>query len=129
MNKKITIACIDDDPVYQDLYKAILEAAGYRVVPGFDAAAGYEVVKMQKPSLITLDVMMPEKVGFYDGFALLKVIREHPETKKIPIIMISALNDESDIKQIDGDGATAYLPKQEMTPKKLLAEIKKMLKK
>ncbi|MBI4457561.1 response regulator [Candidatus Uhrbacteria bacterium] len=126
--KPRTIVCIDDDPFYKGLYKDILEPAGYRVISAMDAAEGHKAVINEKPDLITLDVMMPEKAGFNDGFGLLKLLREDAATKTTPIIMISALNDETDVKQATKDGATDYLPKQDMTPKRLLTKIAKMLK-
>lgn len=127
MSNHTTIVCIDDDPMYKDLYGHILGAKGYHVVSAFDAAEGYEVIKKEKPGLVTLDVMMPEKEGFGDGFGLLKKLREDPLYQKLPVLMISALSDLSDIEHGLSVGATAYLPKQEMTPKTLVAKIESML--
>lgn len=122
-----TILCIDDDPFYKDLYRAILEPKGYKVVSAMNPAEGWAAVQKERPDLITLDVMMPEAEGFFDGFGLLKKFRCEDKYKDVPVIMISALGDREDAKHGIEMGATNYLPKQEMTPETLLHEIKKRI--
>ena len=122
-----TVLCIDDDPFYKDLFKAMLEPRGYNVVTAMDPAEGWAKLAESKPDLITLDVMMPEKEGFFDGFGFLKKLRTESSFKKVPVIMISALGDPEDIKHGLTSGATDFLPKQDMTPDILLAKLKKIL--
>jgi len=122
-----TILCIDDDPFYKDLFRAMLEPRGYQVLSALNPADGWTALKTSKPDLITLDVMMPETEGFFDGYGLLKRLRSDPETAKIPVIMISALGDPEDIKHGMAAGANDYLPKQDMTPEMLVKEIKKYI--
>jgi two-component system chemotaxis sensor kinase CheA len=126
--RKHTVLSIDDDPFFKDFYRAILEPKGYRFVSAMDPAAGYAAAKKEKPNLILLDVMLPEKKGFADGFGLLQSLRELSELKDMPIILISALGDDADVRHGMDGGATAYIPKQDLTPHKLLDEIKKYLK-
>jgi len=122
-----TILCIDDDPFYKDLYNAILEPKGYRVIPAMNPAEGWKAIQESRPDLITLDIMMPEAEGFFDGYGLLKKLRSGEETKNTPVIMISALGDPEDVEHGLAAGATAYIPKQEMSPDSLVAEVKKWL--
>jgi DNA-binding response OmpR family regulator len=122
-----TILCIDDDPFYKDLYTAILEPKGFKVVTAMNPADGWKAIKESKPDLVTLDIMMPEAEGFFDGYGLLKKIRSDDEAKNTPVIMISALGDPEDVSHGLSAGATSYIPKQEMAPDMLLAEIKKRL--
>lgn len=124
MNK---ILCIDDDPFYVDLFRAILEPKGFQVATAMNPAEGWTAIKEFHPDLITLDVMMPEIEGFFDGYGLLKRLRSDPELKSVPVIMVSALGDPEDVKHGMEAGATSYQPKQEMTPETLVAEIKKRL--
>lgn len=121
------ILCIDDDPFYKDLFRAILEPKGFQVFTAMNPADGWTAVKENKPDLITLDVMMPEKEGFFDGYGLLKRLRSDPELKDVPVIMISALGDPEDVKHGLEAGATTYLPKQEMSPETLVAEINRRI--
>lgn len=125
MSKKIL--CIDDDPFYASLYREILTRRGFTVEHAFDAASGFETVKKYKPDLVTLDVMMPEKKGMLDGYGLLETLRAEGDYKDLPVIMISALGEESDAKRAMDLGASAYLPKQKLSPDLLVDEINKYL--
>jgi DNA-binding response OmpR family regulator len=125
--KKIAILCVDDDPFYTGLYRQILEPKGYAVATAGNPDEGYAQVKKRLPDVMLLDVMMPEKKIFKDGYGLLQRLREETATKSLPIIMISALGNEDDVKHGLKLGATSFLPKQEMMPDRLLAEIVKAL--
>lgn len=126
MSKKIL--CIDDDPFYASLYREILSRRGFTVEHAFDAASGYEAVKKFGPDLVTLDVMMPEKKGMLDGYGLLEALRQEDDYKELPVIMISALGEDSDAKRAMDLGATSYIPKQKLSPDILVDEINKHTK-
>jgi DNA-binding response OmpR family regulator len=80
------ILFIDDEPDYIDSVRMHLER-DYDVIPAFSAQEGWEKLEREKPDLIILDAMMPEK----DGFALAKEIKEHPAYSDIPLIMLTAV--------------------------------------
>ena len=122
-----TILCVDDDPFFGELYRAVLEPKGYAVEWAQNAGEGYEAWKRVKPDLVLLDVMMPEMAGFRDGFDLLEKIRREGDGTQTPIIMISAIGGSDDIRHGLDLGATAYLAKQDMVPETLLQEIEKHL--
>lgn len=84
MNK---ILVIDDDDDVNTLVKINLELAGYNVISVKDGISGFTAAKQEKPDLIVLDVMMPD----VDGYTVAKRIRENPEIKDTPIIMLTAL--------------------------------------
>jgi len=127
MVDKKHILCIDDDSFYRDFYKAIFTAQGFEVSLAADPADGYEAAHRRRPDLIVLDVMMPEKNGFRDGYDLLKKIRAEEGYGDIPVIMISALDAGGDLKHGEEMGAATYLPKQQMTPESLLETVKGFL--
>jgi DNA-binding response OmpR family regulator len=104
-----------------------LEIKGFHAVTANDPAAGYAAAKEHHPSLITLDVMMPEGGGFRDGFDLLEKLRNDPEFSATPIIMISALGSDDDIKHGMDLGATRYMAKHETVPDMLIAAINELL--
>ena len=83
MNNKILV--VDDDTAINELIKVNLELSGYQVVQAFDGVKGFALCKQELPSLVVLDVMMPE----VDGFTVAKRIRQNDDTKDIPIIMVS----------------------------------------
>lgn len=86
MNK---ILVIDDDSAINELIKINLELAGYKVIQAPDGIKGFALAKQEMPNAIILDVMMPE----VDGFTVAQRVRQNPETKDIPILMLTALSE------------------------------------
>ena len=122
-----TILSVDDDPFYQDLYRNIFESKGYRIITASDPAEGYKMALQEKPDLMLVDVMMPERGGFRDGYHLLEELRKLPSFAKTPIVMVSALGEEEDVAHGKELGATAYVAKQSMMPDQLLKLISDLL--
>ena len=85
MNK---ILVIDDDSAINELIKVNLELCGYKVIQAFDGTKGFALCKQEMPSVVVLDVMMPE----VDGFTVAQRIRKNESTKDIPILMLTALS-------------------------------------
>ncbi len=105
MNNKILV--IDDDISINELIKVNLELSGYSVFQAYDGVKGFALVKQELPSLVILDVMMPD----VDGFTVAKRIRENAATKDIPILMLTALSQLNDkVKGFD-IGVDDYLVK------------------
>ncbi len=86
------ILVIDDDNAINELIKVNLELDGHEVLQAFDGIQGYAMCKQELPSLIILDVMMPE----VDGFTVAQRIRKNDETKDTPILMLTALSQLND---------------------------------
>ncbi len=121
MNNKVLV--IDDDLAINELIKVNLELAGYRVLQAFDGVKGFALAKQEIPSLIVLDVMMPD----VDGFTVAQRIRKNSETAEIPILMLTALSQINDkVKGFD-IGVDDYLVKPfEMD--ELLVRVRALLK-
>ena len=85
-----TILVIDDDPAVGDLMFRSLTKLGFHVIIGASGAEGLRIAKEVRPLLITLDVMMPE----VNGWNVLKQLRADPELAKVPIIMVTVVDDE-----------------------------------
>lgn len=104
MNK---ILVIDDDNAINELIKINLELSGYKVIQALDGIKGFALAKQELPSIIILDVMMPE----VDGYTVAQRIRQNVSTKNIPIIMLTALSQLNDkVKGFDL-GVDDYLVK------------------
>ncbi len=104
MNK---ILVIDDDLAINELIKVNLELCGYKVIQAFDGTKGFALCKQELPSLVVLDVMMPE----VDGYTVAQRIRKNDYTKNIPILMLTALSQINDkVKGFD-IGVDDYLVK------------------
>ena len=125
MTKK-RILCVDDDPFYTDFYQTIFSAKGYRIDTTQDLGVAFEKAKKIKPALITLDVMMPESGGYFDGYGLLRDLKRDADTAAIPVIMISALDQGGDKQRAKDVGADLYIPKQRLTPENLFKEIERL---
>lgn len=104
MNK---ILVIDDDIAINELIKINLELSGYKVLQAYDGTTGFALCKQEIPSLVVLDVMMPE----VDGFTVAQRIRKNEYTKDIPIIMLTALSQLNDKVNGFNIGVDDYLVK------------------
>lgn len=102
-----TILLTEDDQDVGDLIQSALESEGYEVVWVKDGVKAVEIIQDKKVDLILLDIMMPT----FSGYWFCDVFKKNPQTKDIPIIFISALNSETDIKRGMDLGASAFLTK------------------
>lgn len=117
---KKTILIIDDDEKLCQLLNDYLSVNGYSVVSSFHPEDGLKKLKAQNPSLVILDVMLPEMNGF-------EVCRRIRHTHSVPVIMLTARGDVTD--RIVGLelGADDYLSKP-FEPRELLARIQAILR-
>ena len=119
MAKKI-LACDDERHIVR-LIQVNLERSGYQVVTAFDGAEALKKVEAERPDLIVLDVMMPKM----DGFEVLKRLQANPETREIPVIMLTAKAQDADIFRGWSSGVSAYLTKP-FNPLELLTFVKRI---
>ena len=84
-----TILIIDDDPDAADLMARALERAGFSTIRASKGGEGIVMAQQQQPDAITLDVMMPGM----DGWSVLSVLKSDPLTAKIPVVMVTMLQD------------------------------------
>lgn len=119
---KPTILVIDDEPDAVELIEFNLKGAGFQVKTAADGAEALVKARSISPSLIVLDVMLPEM----DGFEICKLLRRDPNTAAIPIIMLTAKAAEIDRVLGLELGADDYLTKP-FSPRELVLRIKKLL--
>jgi DNA-binding response OmpR family regulator len=117
-NERILV--VDDEANIVDLVTLYLEREGYRVDSAFDGATALEMIRDDEPSLVVLDIMLPEMDGF-------EVCRQTRATSEVPIIMLTARDE--DIDKIVGLelGADDYLTKP-FNPRELVARVKAILR-
>jgi signal transduction histidine kinase/CheY-like chemotaxis protein len=84
------ILAVDDDPQVTALYERYLQPQGYQVVSLLDPTRAKERARQTKPFAITLDIMMPG----YDGWQVLNDLKSDPETRDIPVIICSIIEDQ-----------------------------------
>lgn len=111
--EKPLILHVDDEPDIVSLVATALKAAGADVLTAENAADGFALARKQIPDLILLDIRMP----ITDGFEVCAHLKRDPKTKKIPIIMVTALGQMKDVEKALGMGADGYLVKPFDVPK------------
>lgn len=121
--KKIHLLVIEDDEFLKKMYQSGLTREGFRVSIASDGIAGLKAAQTLKPDLILLDLILPKM----DGFSCLKKLKESPGTKDIPVIILSNLGQDSDIKKGLDLGAIDYFIKTDYTVKQIGEKIKKIL--
>jgi two-component system alkaline phosphatase synthesis response regulator PhoP len=85
MAKKILL--VDDDPDFLEAVSLILKPKKFDVVTAYDGIEGLKKAKSEKPDLIVLDVMMPEK----DGYAVCKELKSNPQMSHIPVLLLTGV--------------------------------------
>jgi CheY-like chemotaxis protein len=128
MAEPAKILLVDDDPVFVEVTKTVLESK-YRVVTANDGDEGLLKARKEKPDLILLDIIMPTK----DGFDVCKQLKEDSNLAKIPVIMLTSFaqhRGETNIPVSAGFEleAEGYIDKP-VSPDALLKQVGAMLKK
>lgn len=121
---KKKILLVEDDAMISSMYKTKFEAEGFEVFVANNGAAGLELAKKEKPSIIMLDVILPQ----LDGFSVLEEIKKEKTIKNIPVFMLTNLGTDEDKKKGEKMGASDYLIKASLTPGQVSEKIKKALK-
>jgi CheY-like chemotaxis protein len=99
-----TVLVVDDDETVRDLMHRFLSREGFAVVTAADGEQALELARQVRPSLITLDVLMPG----LDGWGVLKALKAEPVLAPIPVIMLSILDEKNKGYSL---GAAEYLTK------------------
>jgi len=114
-----TILVVDDDTPIRSLLRQELTEAGYEVQEASNGKAALDMVRLHKPDLIILDVMMPE----INGFDVAAVLKNDPATMDIPIIILSIVQDKERGLKI---GVDRYLTKP-INTEQLFHEVEELL--
>jgi CheY-like chemotaxis protein len=117
-----TVLAVDDDATTTAIVRAVLTRSGMTCHIAKNGKQALESARALNPSAIVLDVNMP----FIDGFEVLATLRNDPQTADIPIVMLTSVQQESDIVRGFGLGADDYVVKP-FNPMELLARIKRLV--
>jgi CheY-like chemotaxis protein len=113
---------IDDSPTVQRLIEMILASQGYKVVLASDGEEGIAMARSERPALILVDFVMPKM----NGFQVCKTLKEDPEFRDTPIILVTSKGDKVGSKFVDVLGISEYFTKP-FQPEELLAKIREVL--
>jgi len=128
MARQAKILIADDDPVFVEATKAVLESKNYQVSAAYDGDEGLQKVQDERPDLIVLDIIMPTK----DGFTVCEQLKSDPAFSEIPVLILTSFAEkkgETSIPVSEGLALEAedYIDKP-VLPDELLSRIEKMLK-
>ncbi len=114
---------VDDSVTTRTLVKSILEAAGYTVLTAPDGASAWEILQEREADLVVADVEMPRM----DGCDLTRAIRKSPRFRKLPVVLVTALDSVQDKARGMEAGADAYLVKSAFDQTQLLQTIAQLV--
>ncbi|MBU1164709.1 response regulator [Patescibacteria group bacterium] len=117
------VLLIEDDPTLVDMYKLKFTEQKFELVVTEKGGEGLELAKKEKFDIILLDIMLPE----IDGFSILKELKASPDTKDIPVILLTNLAQETDKEKGIKMGAVDYLVKANHTPTQVVDKVRKIL--
>jgi two-component system phosphate regulon response regulator PhoB len=113
---------IEDDAAMGQFLKAVFTAQGFVMDLATDGNAGLEMARRKRPDLVILDLLMPYK----NGFEVLAELKESPETRAVPIIILSSNSREEDIVKVLNAGADDYVVKP-FRARELVTRVRKVL--
>ena len=123
MRAKSKIIVVEDESDILDVIEYNLSREGYKVLGFRNGEQGLEAIREEDPQLVLLDLMLPG----IDGIEICKKVKEDPVTRDIPVVMITAKSEESDVVLGLGVGADDYVSKP-FSPKELVARVKAVLR-
>ncbi len=123
MTQKKSLLLIEDEEDIAALIKLQADISGYRLHVETDGINGYRAIEREKPDLVVLDIMLPGQ----NGLDICRKMKHSPDLKNIPVIIISAKNEELDVVLGLELGADDYVAKP-FSPKVLFSRIKAVLR-
>lgn len=107
MHKRPTVLFVDDERHIRTLVRYNLDRDGYQVLLAANGKEGLRMAQKEEPSLILLDVMMPEM----DGLEVLAKLKHNKKTSRIPVFMLTAKSMIGDMERAFALGADDYITK------------------
>lgn len=117
------ILFIEDEPALQRAVVQVLTDEGYQMFSAMDGESGVEIAKKELPDLILLDLIVPKM----DGFAVLGELKNDPETKEIPVVVLTNLEGSADVERALALGAQTYLVKTNYRLEEITQKVKSII--
>lgn len=122
--KKILL--VEDDQILLKMYSEKFQRNGYEIIVAADGEQALEQVDLLKPDFIILDLMLPK----LNGNLVLKKLKENPQTRDIPVAILSVMPEEDEFKQlIESKDVYAYWRKDETKPSEIVEKVEEFFKK
>lgn len=118
----VKVLVAEDSSTVRHLLVGRLAADGYQVIEAADGEEALALVREEGPDLLVLDKVMPG----YDGFEVVRALREDPLTRAIPVVMLTERASEDDVRSGLRLGVEEYMPKP-FNPRELSARVQRVL--
>jgi DNA-binding response OmpR family regulator len=105
--RKKRILVVEDEESLLKLESILFASKGYAVTAVRDGKSALEALAAERPDVVVLDIMLPD----LDGFEVCRLIKENPEHRSLPVIMLTAKKSSQDLERGRLAGADAYLTK------------------
>ena len=122
---KTKILIIEDDQFLREFLFKKLSEENFEVLAAKEGKEGVELAKKEKPDLILLDLILPEK----NGYEVLEDLKKNPLTSEIPVLVLSNLGQKEEIEEAFRKGAKDYLVKAYFSLEEIVSKIRLLLKK
>lgn len=119
--KKVCI--VDDDPSVREIYLMKFNQEGFDVSLATDGAEGLRVIREERPDIVLLDLQMPVK----NGIEVLEELHRDEELRKIPVIVLTNIDNEDSFKEVGKFETRFYLVKSLTTPQKAVDYVREVL--
>lgn len=120
---KPKVLVVDDDQFLREFYVELLSKEGYQVFGAVNGKTGLEAVTVNKPGVVILDIMMP----IIDGNEVLRRLWNDPQTKNIPVIILTNAGNINNMDNAKFYSAYKFLIKTNVTPEEIIESVKEAL--
>jgi DNA-binding response OmpR family regulator len=118
--KEIKIVLVEDEPALSRVLTDKLTSEGFKVTQIFAGDEAFDAIKKERPNLVLLDLLLPKK----HGFDVLADLKNDAEVSPIPVIILTALGSDEDIKKGIKLGAVDYIVKSQHAIAEIIEKIK-----
>jgi DNA-binding response OmpR family regulator len=119
MGEPARVLLAEDDRFLRKAAETALKRQGFTVLPAVDGEEALRMARADTPDIVLLDLIMPK----LQGFEVLRALKADPATAKIPVIILSNLGQESDVKQAMEAGAVGYFVKANLSLQDLVKRV------
>ena len=117
------ILLVEDDRFLRKAAEAALRRNGFTVLTATDGEEALRMARAEIPDLVLLDLIMPKM----QGFEVLRALKQEPATAAVPVVVLSNLGQDSDVRQALEGGAAAYLVKANLALDELVRRVQEIL--
>jgi CheY-like chemotaxis protein len=119
LNPKTTVCIMDDNDDIREIYGMKFQREGFAVMAARDGAEGMRLIKEKKPDIILLDIQMP----VLDGLGVLDALKADEELAKIPVIILSNVDNDITFQEVIESGRAQYYLVKSLTDAQKVVDI------